>query len=1012
MKSAIYLAAIGLVAIGALPISAQPVCQAVNFQQLAQFQVQNKPQSILSGLLRQADQSFSQVEITGNVAAKTASQVGLIPNIQLSFFNCIGLAARNPGPGPAPNLSKDPLGTASRAGIVTDLAGDGVGAIVGKSSSVAPGQVLVVTANPDFSVRYAGSYKVDPSTLVVVAGDFNGDGKHDVAAVYFGPYDGSAPGGISLLLGNGDGTLQPAVKYPAGFGTIAAAAWDFNGDGKDDLAVLNNGDSTVTIMFGSASGKLTTGNTYSTGMGSFPTGIAVADVNGDGIPDLVVSTFSGLVTLLGNSDGTFRSGPVTSLQTSQSVLAAGDFNKDGKVDVAVTDSASGLIYILLGNGDGTFKQASQYQIGLFGGAISMFVEDFDGDGNPDIVFAQGHPDALFLEAYTQTVGVLFGNGDGTFAGAPAYIVPGSPTSMVAADFNGDGKPGLAIAGQPGQIAILTGAGGGRFQAGTTLSGAGGGTYTGLAAGDLNGDGKIDLAINGGQGDATVYLGNGDGTFQAPQAVAAGGNDSSFVALGDFNNDHKLDLAVAHHDSNSVTIVPGHGDGTFGAGATFPVGSKPTFLVAGDFNRDGNLDLAVVNSGSIFMSNDTGGLSILLGKGDGTFQNAVNYSASIDLWPNSISAGDFNGDGITDLVMTAATPNFGYTLVVFIGNGDGTFKPGVLIPTDFGPETVAVADFNGDGKVDLVVPHCCGDTDITYLLGNGDGTFQAEVPITFNGGAVTSAVAVFNGDGKPDIAFASPTVTPDDSSVFIFLNVSSKATQQTAAVISAANPAAVGLAKDSLASAYGTDLATAIAGGTSLPWPVAFGGTSVTILDSSGAASAAPLTYVGPAQVNFEVPPGVANGAAHVTVTSGDGTQSVANVQIVPVAPGLFELNGNGLAAAYVVLYHADGTQTFEPVYATSSAGALVAGPVGLGSSTDLAYLTLFGTGLAAAGTSGVKVSIGGSAIPIAYAGAGGGFPGLDQVNVQLPASLAGKGNVTIQLTANGLAANPVNITFQ
>jgi uncharacterized protein (TIGR03437 family) len=167
----------------------------------------------------------------------------------------------------------------------------------------------------------------------------------------------------------------------------------------------------------------------------------------------------------------------------------------------------------------------------------------------------------------------------------------------------------------------------------------------------------------------------------------------------------------------------------------------------------------------------------------------------------------------------------------------------------------------------------------------------------------------------------------------------------------------------------------------------------------------------PTQVNFEVPPGVATGAAQVTVNSGDGTQSTASVEIAAVAPGVFELNTGGLAAAYVILYHTDDTQTVEQVY-TVSGGAIVASAVSLGSSTDQAYLFIFGTGIEAAGTSGVTVSVGGTSVPVSYAGPQGGFVGLDQVNVKLPASLAGSGNVTIQVTANGLAANPVNITIQ
>jgi uncharacterized protein (TIGR03437 family) len=959
--------------------------------------------------LRQPDQSFSQYEITGNVQAKTASLVGMVPNIEQSFFACSGLSAHKPGSGPAPNIAKDPLGMSSRNTIVTDLAGDGVGAIVGFDQRGAPGQVVVVTATPAYSVRSAGGYQVGANPQGVVAGDFNGDGKHDIAAVYFGPQDNSAPGGVSLLLGTGTGTLQPAVNYPTGLGPIAAVAWDFNGDGKDDLAVLNYQDSTVTILFGNANGTLKTGNTYPAGTDNFPTGIAIADVNGDGIPDLVTAGFNGIATLLGNGDGTFRTGPFTTLYTAQSFLATGDFNKDGKQDVAVTDLLSGLIYILLGNGDGTFKPVSQYVIQY--GPGTFYVEDFDRDGNLDIVFAQGHPDALITLPYTQIVGVLFGKGDGTFAGAPAYLVPGGPTSMVTADFNGDGKPDLAVWSTPPEI--LPGAGGGSFQTAVPINAAGGAglAYIGLATGDLNGDGKADLVVNDGGNGALVFLGNGDGTFQPSRAVASGGSGSSFVAIGDFNNDHKPDLAIANHDSNSVTVDPGNGDGTFKAGATFSVGSSPSFLLAADFNRDGNLDLAVVNSGFIFMDNNPGSISILLGKGDGTFRPAENLSVSATIWPNSVSTGDFNQDGIPDLIVSAATENFNWTLVVFIGNGDGTFKPGVLIPTEFGAETTIVADFNGDGKPDLMVPHCCGDSDITYALGNGDGTFQKEVPILYNTGAYMGVLADFNGDGKPDLAFVSPVVTPYDSSVFLFLTLPAPTSLQ-ATIVSSANAAAVGVAPGSLATAYGTDLASSVAGATPLPLPTKFGGTSISIVDSSGATSLAPLVYVSPTQVNFEVPPGSAVGAAQATVTSGDGTESTAIVNIEPVAPGVFELNAGGLTAADVIVYHADGTYTLENVYAVNSSGAIVARPVSLGSSTDQAYLVLFGTGFQAAGTAGVKVSVGGTNLPVAYAGPQGGFVGLDQANVLLPASLAGKGNVTIALTANGLVANAVNITIQ
>jgi uncharacterized protein (TIGR03437 family) len=272
-----------------------------------------------------------------------------------------------------------------------------------------------------------------------------------------------------------------------------------------------------------------------------------------------------------------------------------------------------------------------------------------------------------------------------------------------------------------------------------------------------------------------------------------------------------------------------------------------------------------------------------------------------------------------------------------------------------------------------------------------------------------AAADFNGDGKPDLAIGGLVLMPERGTLTVLFNAFSKA--ETATIVSAANSTAKAIAPGSLATAYGKDLANSKAAGTPLPLPTSFGGTSVSIQDSSGNTTAAPLLYVSPTQVNFEVPPAVATGTATVTVTSGDGTQSIASEQIAAVAPGVFELNSGGLAAAYVILYHANGTQTVEQIYKVSG-GDVVATPVSLGSSTDKPYLFLFGTGFEAAGTAGVKVSIGGANVPVSFAGSQGGFVGLDQANVELPSSLADKGKVIIQLTANSLAANAVNITIQ
>jgi uncharacterized protein (TIGR03437 family) len=339
---------------------------------------------------------------------------------------------------------------------------------------------------------------------------------------------------------------------------------------------------------------------------------------------------------------------------------------------------------------------------------------------------------------------------------------------------------------------------------------------------------------------------------------------------------------------------------------------------------------------------------------------------------------------------------GATYTVTVSNGAGaTPTSGTVTVTDNVPGGLTLGSMAGTGW------NCSANT-CTRSDALNAGSSYPPITVTVNVAATATSPQVnqasVSGGGSATAAASDITIIASGKT-------------ETATIVSAANPAGVAIAPGSLATAYGTDLANSKPGGTPLPLPTSFGGTSVSIIDASGTMSLAPLLYVSAGQVNFEVPPGVATGAATVTVTSGDGTQSIASVQIATVAPGLFELNSSGLAAAYVILYHANGTQTVEQVY-TVTGGDVVATPVSLGSSTDKAYLFLFGTGFEAAGTVGVKVYIGGTNDPVSFAGSQGGFVGLDQANVELPASLTGKGKVTIQLTADGIAANAVNITIQ
>jgi uncharacterized repeat protein (TIGR03803 family) len=354
-------------------------------------------------------------------------------------------------------------------------------------------------------------------------------------------------------------------------------------------------------------------------------------------------------------------------------------------------------------------------------------------------FGNGKLDLAVADNGSQNVGILLGNGDGTFQATSNFAAGTNPSSVTAGAFiTGNSSIDLAVANRSGNnVSVLIGNGDGTFH--TPVNYTVGSNPVSVTGAAFASNANIDLAVaNSSSNNVSVLLGNGDGTFQNAVNYAVGSQPNS-VAAGNFNG--KIGLAVANLQGASVSVLVGNGDGTFQNAVPYPVGSFPYWVVAANFGN-GQVDLAVANNGS---SN----VSVLLGKGDGTFLQAVPYSAGPN--PAAIAVGDYNSDGKLDLAVLNGTG----TVSILLGNGNGTFQAPLSNPPTVGgqPTSIVTADFNGDGKLDLVVVNS-GNDNISILLGNGDGTFQPSV--YYAAGFIADSVAVgdFKGNGKPDLGVAN------------------------------------------------------------------------------------------------------------------------------------------------------------------------------------------------------------------------------------------------------------------
>ncbi|MFO1161401.1 MAG: cadherin-like domain-containing protein [Reyranellaceae bacterium] len=395
--------------------------------------------------------------------------------------------------------------------------------------------------------------------------------------------------------------------------------------------------------------------------------------------------------------------------------------------------------------------------GLSGAGITS-VEAVAGSGGTQytVTAATGPGEGtLQLQFLGTSVHDQAGNGlpGGSFSAPSVYSVGSSPLFVTVGDLNGDGRMDIAAANYgSGSVSLLFGNGDGTFQTPATSIGSSGMYF--VTSGDLNGDGLQDLVLdNRGAQSLSILLATGNGNFVQSASVPTG-LGSNGVVIADVNGDTKPDLVATSPGTNALLVFQGRGDGTFQSPSSYSTGAFPNTAAAADLNGDGKIDLVSAN----YMG---ASVSVLLGNGDGTFKAQTAYAA---LGPNTfaVAVGDLNGDGRPDLVASNYSGS-GDSLSVLLGNGDGTFQEQVAYNTGLWPTAVSVVDVDGDGKRDLVAANYNGN--VSVLLGKGDGTFQPQIVYGAGDHLNWMAVGDFDGNGKADIVVANSA----DSAISVLLN---------------------------------------------------------------------------------------------------------------------------------------------------------------------------------------------------------------------------------------------------
>ena len=617
--------------------------------------------------------------------------------------------------------------------------------------------------NGTFSDQSTYSTGSGSKPYFVAVGYFNNDSQLDIVVANYGNDN------VGIFLGYGNGSFSPQQTYSTGNGSGPqfVAVQDFNKDNRSDIVVVNYYSFNFGIFLGYGDGNFSNQSVFSTGHGSGPTSMGIGDLNNDGELDIVVTTYfnRAIGIFRGYGDGTFISLATYSTGSGSrpysSVVV--DWNNDNRLDIIVSNCETDNIVVFIGHGDGTFFMERNYSTGENSCPTSIAAGDFNSDSLLDIVVANSgtdmigiflkstymngvreatystgsapHPRAIALGDFTDdvqldiaianyglgSVGVLLGHMNGTFPLQTLFStgVLSFPTSIAVGDFNNDSKLDITVANSATKtVGILFGYGNGSFASLESYSIGSDSIPQSVTVGDFNNDNKLDIAIvDSGTNSVSVLLKYDTGAFrnQIPYFIGIGSSPET-VSTGDFNNDDWLDFVVVNTSNDNIVVFFGLGNGTFSNSTTYSTGkgSRPNFVLTTDLNNDSYLDILVSN----FLGNNLG---VFLGFSNGSFSDQTTYSTGNNSHPAGIAVGDFNNDSRLDIVVALEYTN---QIAIFYGYGNGTFSTIIIyaVASDSYPVSVAVADFNNDDHLDIVVANY-GTSNIYIFQGYGNGTFS-------------------------------------------------------------------------------------------------------------------------------------------------------------------------------------------------------------------------------------------------------------------------------------------------